>query len=87
MTTDEIKTEVIQLISELFNDKGFDSDIIEYSDLVDDMGMESITFISIVVKLEARFDITVPDDMLLMENLKKVDDIVSIVECELTKKR
>lgn len=82
MTTDEIKTEVIQLISELFKDKGFDTDIIEYADMVDDMGMDSITFISIVVELEAKFDITVPDEMLLMDNFKKVEDIVAVVEQE-----
>lgn len=85
MTTDEIKAEVINLISELFKDKGFDVDIIQYVDLVDDMGMDSITFISIVVELEAKFDITVPDDMLLMDNFKKVDDIVAVVENELAK--
>lgn len=85
MTTEEIKTEVIDLISELFRDKGFDTDIIEYADLVDDMGMDSITFISIVVELEVKFDITVSDDMLLIDNFKKVDDIVAVVENELAK--
>lgn len=85
MTTDEIKAEVINLISELFKDKGFDTDIIEYADLVDDMGMDSITFISIVVELEAKFNITVPDDMLLMDSFKKVDDIVAVVGNELAK--
>lgn len=83
MTTDKIKSEVIQLISELFKGKGFDTDIIEYADLVNDMGMDSITFISIVIELETKFDITVPDDMLLMDNFKKVDDVVKIVEQEL----
>ena len=46
MTTETIKHEVIELISELFKDKGFDIDIIEYVDLIDDLGMDSITFIS-----------------------------------------
>ena len=86
MTTETIKQEVIELISELFKDKGFDIDIIEYVDLIDDLGMDSITFISIVVEIEAHFDIEVPDDMLLLENFKCVDDIVSIVKNELSKK-
>lgn len=85
MTTDEIKTEVIQLISELFKDKGFDIDIIEYTNLVDDMGMDSITFISIVVEIEVKFGITISDDMLLMDNFKRINDIVAVVEQELTK--
>ena len=86
MTTETIKQEVIELISELFKDKGFDIDIIEYVDLIDDMGMDSITFISIVVEVEAHFGIEVPDDMLLLEKFKCVDDIVSVVENELSKK-
>lgn len=86
MTTETIKQEVIELISELFKDKGFDIDVIEYVDLIDDLGMDSITFISMVVELEAHFDIEVPDDMLLLENFKCVDDIASIVQNELSKK-
>ena len=86
MTTETIKQEVIELISELFKDKGFDIDIIEYVDLIDDLGMDSITFISIVVEVEAHFNIEVPDDMLLLENFKCVDDIVSVIENELSKK-
>lgn len=86
MTTEIIKQEVIELISELFKDKGFDIDILEYVDLIDDLGMDSITFISIVVEIEAHFDIEVPDEMLMLENFKSVDNIVSIVENELSKK-
>ena len=86
MTTETIKQEVIELIEDLFKDKGFDSDIIEYVDLIDDCGMDSITFISIVVEIEAHFDIEVPDDLLTLENFKCVDDIVTIVENEISKK-
>ena len=86
MTTEIIKQEVIELISELFKDKGFDIDILEYVDLIDDLGMDSITFISIVVEIEAHFDIEVPDEMLVLENFKSVDNIVSIVENELSKR-
>lgn len=77
-----IKNEVVELISELFSDKGFDTDIIEYIDLIDDAGMDSITFISIVVEIEAKFNITVPDEMLVMDNFRNVDGIVALVEQE-----
>ena len=86
MTTETIKQEVIEVISELFKNKGFDIDLLEYVDLINDLGMDSITFISIVVEIEAHFDIEVPDDMLLLEKFKCVDDIVSIVENEISKK-
>lgn len=77
-----IKNEVVELISELFSDKGFDTDIIEYIDLIDDAGMDSITFISIVVEIESKFNITVPDEMLVMDNFRNVDGIVTLVEQE-----
>ena len=86
MMTETIKQEVIELISELFKDKGFDNDILEYVDLIDDLGMDSITFISIVVEVEAHFGMEVPDDMLLMDNFKKVDNIVNIIVNELDSK-
>ena len=86
MTKEKIKQEVIKLISELFKNKGFDSDIIEYVDLIDDLGMDSITFITIVVEIEAHFNIKIPDDMLLLENFKCVEDIVYTIENALSKK-
>lgn len=80
MMAEGIKTEVIQLVSELFANKGYDIDIIEYVDLIDDLGMDSITFISIVVEVETRFSIIIPDNMLLMENFRKIENIVNVVE-------
>ena len=86
MTTEVIKKEIIELISELFVNKGVDTDVIEYADLIDDLGMDSITFISIVVEIEAHFGIEIPDQMMLLECFRQVDDIVSIVEKEITQK-
>lgn len=86
MITQTIKIDVIELITELFKDKCFDIEFIEYIDLIDDLEMDSITFISIVVEIEAHFGIEVPDDMLQLEKFKCVDDIVSIVENELSNK-
>ena len=42
--------------------------------------MDSITFISIVVEIEDVFEITVSDDLLLIENFRNVDSIIQIVE-------
>ena len=86
MTTETIKQRIVELISQLFEDKGFDAGVIEYVNLIDDLGMDSLTFISIVVEVEACFGIEVPDNMLLLEKFKCIDDIVSIVESELSNK-
>ena len=39
-----------------------------------------------IVEIEACFDITIPDDMLLMENFRNVTDVVHIVFDLLAKK-
>ena len=79
MTAETIKQEVIDLISEIFKDKGFDIDALEFVSFMDDLGMDSITFISIVVEIEAHFDIEIPDDMLLVENFLNLNSICAII--------
>lgn len=79
MTTENIKKELINLMSILFTDNGFDVDIIEYTDLIDDLDMDSITFISLIVEIESLFNIQIPDDFLLMDNFKNINDIIKVV--------
>lgn len=86
MTSNVIKQELVSLIFEMFKDNGLDIDAIEFIDLIDDLGMDSITFISIVIEVESHFNIIVPDEMLLIENFKRIDDIVAIVASQLLNK-
>ena len=79
MNRDEIKEKLIPLCAEIFKDSNVDTDLLEYVDFADDLGMDSITFITLIVELEATFDITVPDDLLLMDNFKNMDDVVNVV--------
>ena len=79
MNRDEIKEKLIALCAEVFKDSNVDTDLLEYVDFADDLGMDSITFITLIVELEATFDITVPDDLLLMDNFKTMDDVIKVV--------
>lgn len=65
MDRKEIGTKLACTLLKLFPDSGVGADIIRYVDLVDDLGMDSITFVSIIIEIETTFDITVPDDMIL----------------------
>ena len=85
MEKSEVKIKMIEILNNLFLNSGVNLDVLEYADLIDYFGMDSITFISLIVEVESRFNITVPDNMLLMDNFKKVDDIVAVVEQELAK--
>ncbi len=76
----DIKQRLIEMLANVFPDVGIDKDVLGYVDLIDDLGMDSITFISVVVEIESVFGIIVPDDMLMIENFRNVDAIIRIVE-------
>ena len=86
MTKELIKSNLIDLCSEIFKESNVDTDLIEYVDYVDDLSMDSITFITLIVEIEARFDIVVPDDMLVIDYFRTTDDIVEIISREMTNK-
>ena len=44
------------------------------------LGMDSITFIRIIVSLEDEFDIEFPDDFLLVEKMSTLNKIISSIE-------
>ena len=80
MERNDIKEKIIDILDRLFSDAGVDRDILEYVDLIDDLGMDSINFISLIIELESTFDIQIPDDWLLMEKLQYYTLIYSAVE-------
>lgn len=86
MEKSEVKKELIDLIIEVFKNQEFDANTIEYTDLLEDFGMDSLSFISLVIEIESHFKITIPDETLLLDNFKFVDDIVVIVNQEIVKK-
>jgi len=79
----EIKSELIRLITTLLNNVNFDVDVIEHFNFIDDLGMDSILFISMIVEIEMRFNIVIPDNMLLIDNFKTLDRAIEIIEHEI----
>ena len=49
------------------------------SDDLSQLGMDSITFIRIVVAVEETFGIEVPDEYLLMTEMNTVDKIINVI--------
>lgn len=85
MVYDEIKEKVIKLCNEVFEDSDIDADMIEYVDFSDDLGMDSIKFISLIVEIESRLNIIIPDDYLLIDYFNNIDNIMQIVMSEINK--
>lgn len=77
---DKLLDEVIDFLLGFFEDKKVDREMLPHMDLIDDLGLDSVSFVSLVVELERRFSITVPDEMLLPENIRCARDIARVVE-------
>ena len=80
MEKNEIKAKIIGIMSNLFQNSDVDTDVLEYVDLIDDLGMDSVNFISLIIELEAEFDIQIPNDQLLMDKFREYSSIYSIVD-------
>lgn len=85
MESDNIRDRISNIIINSFENKGLIIDSPKSIDLVDDGGMDSVTFISIIVSIEVEFGILIPNEILLMDNFRSLDKIAKIVEMELKK--
>jgi len=79
MTQEQIKSNLIDLCNEVFKESNIALDSIDCVDFINDLGMDSIMFITLVVEIETRFDITIPDHLLSMEHFNTIDAAVDIV--------
>lgn len=81
-----IGDKIIDILDGLFSEAGVDKDILEYVDLVDDLGMDSINFISLIIELETTFEILIPDDWLIIDRFRNYSLVDSAVLELLTQK-
>ena len=76
----EVKDKIIDILADLFSNPGVDREVLEYVDLVDDLGMDSISFISIIIELETAFNVQVSDEWLNIEKFRDYSAIYEAVE-------
>ena len=65
------------ILSLTINRTGFEFTV--QTDLIDDLGFDSLQLISMVVLIEEHFDFVFPDDFLSLENLRNYKEIVNIL--------
>ena len=75
-----VKKAIVDVISREFNIEEKDQKILDQLDLLEDLGMDSMSFVSIIVELEATFGIIIPDEYMLIDNFRKLDSIVNVVQ-------
>lgn len=81
-----IKEKIINILKDILIEIKFDDKVLEHMNLVDDLGIDSITFITLIIELENSFDINIPDKYLLLDKMNTVDKIQMIISNELLKK-
>lgn len=69
-----IKNELLNIIADL-------GIVVDENETIQDI--DSLTFVSLVVKIEEKFNITFPDEFLLLDMVKDISNLVIIIEQQL----
>lgn len=68
---------VVEIIDSKIKD--FDVSIEHVNEELTDLGMDSITFISIIVALEEEFECEFPDEKLLLSEMNTIQKIINVL--------
>lgn len=77
-----VREHIINILFHLLNEN-FDKlnlNIIDKIDLIDDIAMDSLTFISFLIDIEDQFNVVIPDNLLTIDNFRNVDMIVKTLK-------
>ncbi len=77
MERDEIKNELVPLLKPFMNKSGV-VEVTDSSNLIKDLNIDSADLIDIVLAVEERFSVHVPDSQI--DRMKTFGDIVSLVQ-------
>lgn len=78
----KIYEQITKIIEAYIEDLKFDEK--QYEDKLTDLGMNSITFIQVIVEFEEKFQIEIPDEYLLFSKMETVNKMAMVVEKLLT---
>lgn len=72
----KIQTDIQEIVKKYI---GIDAAVNQFDDSLVDLGMDSIMFIHIVVELEEKFAIEIPDEKLLISEMDTMNKMLSII--------
>jgi len=76
MTTEQLTEEISAIIEERLGVAA--SEITPEKNLINDLGADSLDSVELIMSIEQKFDISIPDDA--AENIKTVGDIIEYVK-------
>ena len=80
MTREEIKQNLIKVLSNNISENKTNEYDYENINIIDEYDIESLTFISIIIDLEHIFNVIIPDDLLQMDEFSDFNNIVNILD-------
>lgn len=83
MNETKIRNQLLLICRQVFNNYDIDDVSIEHIDFIKDLGMDSIAFITLIIDIENSFNITISDDLLLMDNFNSINKIFNYVSAEI----
>lgn len=75
----DIQFEVERIILSIMHEKT-DYKFTTQTDLVDDLGFDSLQVVSMIVLIEERFDFLIPDERLSIDVLRNFGTLIDLVE-------
>lgn len=87
MNIEMIKEKTRDIVLEIYDKKGYEIVNLDYIGLFDELNLDSLSIITLIVEIETRFDIEIPDNLLLMENFININSIANIIEEQLLKQK
>ena len=76
---DTMSEKIFSEVNAFLRNKGYIGDIDEKTNLFTEIGMDSITFVSMVIELERKFDVVIPDEYLNMEKFLNAEEISKLL--------
>ncbi len=76
---ESIQKKLIELLYKNFRITNISKDVIPNLDLIDDLSIDSLTFISLLIEIESEFNIIIPDEFIKLDLFRNFNDIVDII--------
>jgi len=76
LTPEQLQEEVYAIIEEKLGVAA--ADLAPEKSLVNDLGADSLDSVELIMAIEQKFDITIPDDA--AENIKTISDIINYIQ-------
>lgn len=83
MEKQQINEQLLPVLSKVFLNIQSYLEQISNIDLIDDLGMDSVTFITLLIEIESQFQITISDEFLLFDNFRNINDIIDTIKVHL----